>query len=113
MIKAEKPAQGISETGNWTDGSKSFHIDCDCHSADHSVNMWIEVQGDNLIKEAEVTFYVDTYTSQAYTGWKRIQLAWTILTKGIIRQEHSLLLKKQAAINVADAIIKTVTDLEK
>ena len=60
-MKAQKPAQGILLTNDWGD-AKNYHIECDCSSSDHAVNMWIEVQRDKDIPDVEVSFYVDTWT---------------------------------------------------
>lgn len=110
-MKAEKPAQSISCTGVWDD-ARSFRIGCDCHDADHDVNMWIETKTDKEIDQVEVGFYVEGTSPYWSQGWNRFRAAWEILLLGYHRSEHHLLLGKQAAINLAAAIQDTVKNLE-
>ena len=110
-MKYQTPAQGIMQTGDWKD-AKSFHIECECTDSNHAVNMWIEVDGDKDIQDVQVGFYVDTWTPFWDTKFNRFKAAWNILVKGINRQEHHILLNKQAALNFAGAITETVKQLE-
>ncbi len=113
-MKLQKPAQGIMQTGQWED-ARSFRVACDCHSTDHDVNMWIEVNRDTedpKLADVEVSFYVTTWTPLC-KGWKdRLISAYDILFKGLHRQEHHMILNKQSALNFADAIKQSVKDLE-
>lgn len=111
-MKAEVPAQGISVDRVFRD-AKVFNVECDCGSDDHAVKMWIEVSGDQEVSDVEVVFYVDTW-SPPWNGWKdRLQAVFNILFKGVYKQQHSLVLNKQSALNFATAITKTVKELEK
>lgn len=108
-LKAQQPAEGVSCTGIWND-ARSFRIGCDCTDPNHDVNMWIEVKHDSEVKEVEVGFYVEGISPFWSQGWSRIKAAWQILTQGYHRSEHHLLLKPQAAMNMAEAI-KTNVEL--
>lgn len=110
-IKPQQPAEGISVTSRWPD-AVSYHIECDCHGVDHAVNMWIEVNNDRETQDVEVSFYVDTWTPFWDTGFNRIKTAWNVLVKGYHRQEHTLLLNKQAALNLAKVIEHNVNELD-
>ena len=102
-LKAQQPAEGVSCTGIWDD-ARSFRVGCDCTDPAHDVHMWIEVNHDSDVKEVEVGFYVEGSSPHWSPGWNRIRAAWQILTQGYHRSEHHLLLKPQAATNMAEAI---------
>lgn len=111
-MKPEIPAQGISVDQVFKD-AKVFNIECDCGSKDHAVKMWIEVNGDPDVQNVEVMFYVDAY-NPVFAGWKdRLKATFDILFCGVNKQQHSLLLNRQSAINLASAITKTVKELDK
>lgn len=107
----QTPAEGIMLLNKW-DNAKSFHIECSCGSEDHSAKMWIEVQKDTDIPEVEVSFYVTTWTPFWDSNFNRIKCAWDVLTKGVHRQEHHMILTKQAALNLAKVLEQTVNELD-
>lgn len=112
-MKSQKPAKGIMLTGEWED-AKAFHIECDCTDPDHTVEMWIEVDGESDLPElVTVSFYVKTTNEFWREGYSRIRAVWDILTKGVHTQSNTLLLNKQAALNMADAIKRTVKEMDK
>jgi hypothetical protein len=113
IMKAQTPAQGISIEKDFGD-AKVFNVECDCSSDDHAVKMWIEVQRDEDIPDVEVSFYVTTWTKNWWDDWPaRLQAVYDILFKGVHKQEHHMLLNKQSALNFAETIKKTVTEMEK
>lgn len=107
-IKPQIPAHGISNTGNWCDGSSSHLINCDCCDSEHSINMWIEVNSES--NKVEICFYVNTWTPFIDGFFKRLKQALKILFTGIVKYQHDVLLTKQAAINFSNVII---TEVEK
>lgn len=112
MMKPQKPAKGIMLTSEWSD-SKAFHVECDCTDPDHAVDMWIEVEADDDLKDTiSVSFYVKTTNEVWREGYSRLRAVWDILTKGVHTQSNNLLLNKQSALNFAEAIKTTVKDLE-
>ena len=112
-MKPQKPAKGILLTNEWP-AAKAFHIECDCTATDHSVQMWIEVQRDKDIPDVELSFYVTTWTREFWKNWPaRLRAVWDILVKGVHKQEHHMLLNKQAALNLAEAIKTSVKELDK
>jgi len=111
-MKAEKPAQSISRVERFND-AVVYNIDCECTSTDHAVQAWIEIGHDEDLPDVEVTFYVQTDFAWYEGWWERIKLASAVLWKGYSQQEHSLILKKQGALNVAAALEQTIEDLEK
>ena len=111
MITKQSPARGISVDADYVD-AKVFNIECDCSSDDHAVKMWIEVSQDSDIPNVEVSFYVTTWSQRFENLWDRIKIAFDVLFLGVHKQQHSILLNKQSAVNFANAIIDTVHDLE-
>jgi hypothetical protein len=111
-MKVQKPAEGIMLVREYAN-SKNFKVECDCTSDDHAVYMWIEVSEDKEIPEVEVSFYVTTWTREFWKNWAaRLRAVYDILFKGVHKQEHHMLLNKQAALNFADAIKRTVKEME-
>lgn len=112
LLKAQTPAQGISLEKDWGD-ARVFNVECDCSSDDHAVKMWIEVQRDQDIPDVEVSFYVTTWTREFWKDWPaRLRAVWDILVHGVHKQEHHMLLNRQAALNFATAITNTVKQLD-
>lgn len=110
-LTPQTPADGVSCTGIWDD-ARSFRVGCSCTDPNHDVNVWIEVQPDNEIHEVTVGFYVEGTSPTWSKGWNRFRAAWQILTRGFHRSEHHLLLKPQAAVNMANAIKTSVEMLD-
>ena len=110
-MQAQRPAEGIMQTGSYRD-AESYHIECDCHSADHAVRMWIEVDEDTDTQDVQVGFYVDTWTPFWDSKFSRIRTAWNVLVHGLNRQEHHLILNKQAALNFSTTIEGAVRRLD-
>jgi hypothetical protein len=110
-LEAQTPARGISLAGDYGD-AKNYHIECDCSSTEHSIKMWIEVNGDKETQDVEVGFYVDTWTPFWDKKFNRFRTAWNVLFNGVNRQEHHIILNKQAALNLAKVVESTVIELD-
>lgn len=111
-MKAQVPAHGISlekDFGN----AKVFNVECDCSSDDHAVKMWIEVQRDPEVPDVEVSFYVTTWTRAFWKAWPaRLRAIWDIVVHGVHKQEHHMILNRQAALNLAHTIESVIQELE-
>lgn len=107
----QTPAQGIMLNRDYGN-SKSYTIACDCQDTDHSVHMWIELEGDKDCQDVMISFYVNTTTPFWKTGFSRVRAAWDILVKGYREEQHTLLLNKKAALNVANTITTVIKELE-
>jgi hypothetical protein len=110
-MKAQTPAKGIMIDADYGN-SKSYTIACDCQDGDHQVHMWIELADDEDNKDVELTFYVNTTTPFWKEGFSRVKAAWDILIHGYREDQHTLILNKQAALNVASTINKVVEELQ-
>ena len=107
-----KIAQGIMIDNEYKDGV-SYTIACSCSDPDHQVHMWIEVDGDAECNDITLTFYVNTTTPFWKKGFSRLKAAWDILVKGYREDQHSLIFKRDSALNVVLAIKETVVKLDK
>lgn len=111
-MNAQRPAKGIMLNADHT-YSKSYTIACDCHDDDHQVNMWIEIDGEPEFRDVNMTFYVNTTTPfWDNNGFSRIRAAWNILVHGYRKEQHTLILNRQAALNVANTIKTVIKELE-
>lgn len=111
-MKTQTPAAGIMFDADYGD-SKTYTIACECHDSNHQVHMWIELNSDSDAKDVEMTFYVNTTTPFWTKGFSRIKAAWDMLFKGYREDQHTLILNKQAALNIAATINQVVRELEK
>jgi hypothetical protein len=59
-----------------------------------------------------MTFYVNTTTPFWKECFSRVKTAWDILIHGYREDQHSLILNKQAALNVASTITTVIEELE-
>jgi len=99
------PAEGIMKTGEWGD-SKAYRIACNCHDDSHNHNMWVEADDCDI----QVTIYTTGKTNYwSKTRWYHI---WTLLTKGYIDTESTVHLTKQQALNYAETLKSSITDVE-
>lgn len=110
----QKPAYGIMQTSDF-EHAKAYRICCACHSSDHDVHAWIEVDRDSedpIASDIQLTFYVTGTTPVWKKGFDRVRYAWNVLIKGHHQEQHELMLTEQAAINLANTITKTVAELQ-
>lgn len=105
-MKAQTPAVGISAI-SIDDDTESYHIECTCTDPDHAHDACVEVDSDGTLS---VSIYGKATTKfWEVSRWKQI---WSILTTGTIETNSTLLLSKQAALNYADALRKSIENLE-
>lgn len=104
-MKMQIPAEGIMKTNDWGD-SKVYRIACNCSDENHNHNMWIEADEHDII----VTIYTTGKTNfWSKTRWYHI---WTLLTKGYIDTESTVCLNRQQALNYAETLKSSITDVE-
>lgn len=111
-MKPQTPAQGIMLNRNW-DTARSYTVACDCGDPDHFPQMWIEVgdENDQELQNVTVIFYVETVSPwYRISRWHQI---WQMLIHGYVKQEHTLILSKQAALNLSTVIRNSVNDMQK
>ncbi len=109
-MKAQTPAEGIMIQKEWSN-AQSYTVACDCGDHEHNVHMWIEVTPEKDVQDVTLTFYVQTTNSWwDKSRWKQI---WEILTKGYTKNEATVILSKQGALNLSTVIRNSVNDLSK
>jgi hypothetical protein len=104
-MKSQTPAEGILLHRDYGD-AKVYTITCECCAEDHTHNVWVEAE------DTSVT--VTTYTQQKTKWWElnRWQKIWTLMTKGYIEYEASIIMTPQQAFNYANVLQTAVVDVE-
>lgn len=99
------PAQGILKQNDWGD-SKVYQIICNCGQTDHSHTVWVEAEDTGIT--------VTTYTKQKSKWWElnRFQTIWTLLTRGYVEYEASIIMTEQQALNYADTLKSAIKDVK-
>jgi len=109
-MKAQTPAEGLMIQKDWGD-ARSYTVACDCGDHEHNVHMWIEVKPESDVKDVTLTFYVQTTNN--WWDKSRWRQMWEILTKGYTKNEATVILSKQAALNLSTVIRNSVDQLSK
>ena len=104
-MNAETPATGILKRNDYGD-SKCYQVACECGDSNHDHNLWVEAEDHGVT----VTVYT-TAKSKLWemNRWKKI---WTLLTRGYIEYEASIIMNKQVALNYADVLQSAIKDCE-
>jgi hypothetical protein len=109
-MKAQVPAEGVMIQKDWGK-DRSYTVACDCGDHEHNVHMWVEVSPELDVQDVTLTFYVQTTNNWwDKNRWRQI---WEILTKGYTKNEATVILSKQAALNLSTVIRNSVNDLSK
>jgi len=109
-MRPETPATGIMLDRNWGT-ARSYTIACECGGRDHYPQMWIEVGSDEDadLQNVTVMFYVETASPwYRLSRWRQI---WQMLIHGYVKQESTLILSKQAALNLSTVIRNSVNTM--
>ena len=104
-MRSQIPAEGILLRKDYGD-AKIYEVVCECGDCDHSHNVWIEAE------DYGVT--VTIYTQQKTKWWEqnRWQTIWTLLTKGYVERESTLIMGEQQALNYAETLKKAIKDVD-
>jgi hypothetical protein len=101
----QTPAEGIMQTNDWGD-SKVYRITCECTDAQHDHNVWVEADD----HEVSVTIYTTVKSNWwSKTRWHHM---WSLLTKGYIDTESTVIMRRQQAFNYAHTLLSAVEDVE-
>ena len=99
------PAEGIMKTNDWGD-SKVYRVMCTCGDSNHEHNMWVEAD------ESEVSVTIFTTASSNFWSKTRWYHIWTLLTKGYIDTESTVIMGRQQALNYAETLKLAISDVE-
>ena len=105
QVKYQTPAEGIMQTNDWGD-SRVYRVTCECGASDHDHHIWVEADE----QDVSVTIYTTVKSNWwSKTRWHAI---WTLLTKGYIDTESTVLMRRQQAFNYAHTLLSAVEDVE-
>jgi hypothetical protein len=104
-LELQVPAEGIMQTNDWGD-SKVYRVACECGDEIHSHNVWVEADD----HEVSVTIY--TTVKSNWWSKTRWHVIWTLLTKGYIDTESTVIMRRQQAFNYAHTLLSAVDDVE-
>jgi len=104
-LEPQTPAEGVLKRNDWGDAI-TYQVVCECQDSDHDHNIWVEAD------DHRVT--VTTYTTQKSEWWKlnRWQTIWTLLTKGYVKYEASIIMNEQQTLNYAETLKKAIQDVK-
>ena len=104
-MRSQIPAEGILLRKDYGD-AKIYEVVCECGDCDHSHNVWIEAE------DYGVT--VTIYTQQKTKWWQqnRWKIMWTLLTRGYVERESTLIMGEQQALNYAETLKKAIKDVD-
>lgn len=101
----QTPAEGILQQREWGN-AKVYRVTCECGQSDHEHNVWVEADD----HEVSVTIY--TTASSNFWSKTRWHAIWTLLTKGYIDTESTVIMHRQQAYNYAQTLLNAVEDVE-
>lgn len=101
----------IMQTGEWSDAD-CYRVACDCHHHDHDLDVWIEVEQDQEVKDITLTFYKELSTPIWEPGFNRFREALRILFTGSSRMAGTIILKRDVAQNLLNAIQHSIDRLD-
>jgi hypothetical protein len=103
-MNLQTPAEGILINRDYGD-AKHYTLTCECCNTDCAHNVWIEAE------DTGVT--VTTYTQQKTRWWSqsRWRTIWTLLTRGYVEYEASIIMTQQQALNYANVLSSAVQDV--
>ncbi len=104
-MKSQSPAEGILKRSEWGD-AKSYQVSCECGDHNHDHNIWVE--SDETLR---VTVTIYTTAKSKWWSMNRWQKIWTLLTKGYVEYESSIIMTEQQALNYAGALESAVKDV--
>ena len=100
------------KTSEWSDAD-AYRVACECHSSEHDLDVWIEVEPDNESNDITLTLYKEMYTPVWESGFNRFREAARILFTGSSRMAGTIILKRDVAQNLLDTIQQSINRLEK
>ena len=105
-MKSQTPAEGILLRKDYGD-AKVYEVVCECGDCDHSHNVWVEAEDFGIT--------VTIYTQQKTKWWQqnRWKIMWTLLTKGYVERESTLIMSEQQALNYANVLTTATNDVKK
>jgi hypothetical protein len=105
-MKAQKPAEGILLSRDYGDAMQ-YAVTCECGDDTHSHRIFVEAEDSNV----STTIYTTAKTKWWEANrWKQI---WTLLTKGYVEYEASIIMTEQQTLNYAETLKSAVESSKK
>jgi len=104
-MKNQKPAMGVMQTHEWGD-VKVYKITCDCGDNGHVHNLWVEADNTNVVVS------INTQLKSNWYQFSRWKIIWTLMTKGFVDIEESVIMNEQQAYNYANTLLSAVNDVK-
>jgi len=104
-LTAQIPAEGILQMHDWSN-TKTYKVLCSCGDDEHNHSVWIE--------QDDMGVVVNVYTQVRSPWWStnRFRTIWTLLTRGYVEYETSLIMTEQQAVNYAETLKSAVKDIK-
>jgi len=106
------PVKNIMRTGDYGD-AHAFRVACDCHSNQHDLDVWIEVNPDTDCSDITLTFYKDIYVPFWKSGYNRVLEAWRVLFTGHATRQGDFIMDLATARQLCATIERSIQDLER
>ena len=103
-MKVQIPAEGVLKRSEWGD-TKCYQIVCECGDPDHDHSVWVEAEDTGV---SVVVYTTNTSTFWSKSRWRQMR---ELLTKGYVKQEVSIQMSEQQALNYANALTTAVNDV--
>lgn len=100
-MSSETPAKGILKRNEWGD-SHAYQVVCECGDPDHDHSVWVEADDTGV---SVIVYTTNTSTFWSKNRWRQI---WELLTKGYVKQEVSIIMDEQQALNYANMLTSSV-----
>jgi len=107
-----EPSRNIMKTGEYQDAD-CYRVACDCHHSDHDMDVWIEVEQDQEVKDITVTLYKELHSPVWEPGFNRFREAFRLLFTGTTRVAGSIIMRREVAQNFIDVVQSSIDRLEK
>jgi len=105
-MKSQSPAEGILIRNDYGD-TITYQVVCGCGDVGHDHNLWVEADDQNVT----VTLY--TTVKSKWWSMNRWQKIWTLLTRGYVEYESSIIMSQQQALNYSNTLSSAVSDVKK
>lgn len=104
-MKPQHPAEGILNSGDWGT-ARSYRVICGCGQPDHEHTVWVEAEDVGV----SVTIYVNVKSPLwSMNRWRQI---WTLLTRGYLQHETTILMSEQQALNYSETLKTAISDVK-
>lgn len=104
-MEPQPPAQGILKINDWGN-AKTYQIVCECTDPECTHDLWVEADDHSVTVNIYVTTKTDFWSK---SRWRQM---WDILTTGYTKQQSTICLPRQVAINYAETLKSAVKDVE-